>query len=351
MKMSLNPSWTKEDFWLSHLRHWNNVKLFPREYGLYRTKVYKKDYTYLLSTQYRSMDCYTSVYSEGQLEDGTNGVYDTLFLEARESAQGEKVNLNDVIADRDMLRAIFEKNGIGERDLFSGGRSYHFYTDFPPMPVLNLSAMARNFVYELDIVDLLDMHTVGNRRSMARIPYTYSPKHEQYAVYSDADDADVLRDDAKYGRITMPPVTDLKETSILKYLNANDADYRFELLKPANIAFDGTYPDCVLNILGKLAMESHATHDERIHLTAYLYRFGHSISDIVNTFRDASDFNPVITESQVMSLVSKDYRPFGCRRVKAEMLNVCPFARTKSYCHYISSSIEKKKKLGAGTVV
>ena len=348
MRMSLNLSWTKEDFWLSHLRPWNNIKLFPREYGLYRTKVYKKDYTFLLSTQYRSMDCYTSVYSEGQIEDS---VYDTLFLEARESAHGEKVNLNDVIADRDMIRAIFEKNGIASRSLFSGGRSEHFYTDFPPMPVINLSVMARNFVYELDIADLLDMHTVGNRRSMARIPYSYNPKYEQYAVCSDADDADVLRDDAKNGRITKPPVTDLQPTSILKYLNSEDTDYRFELLKPARIAFDGTYPDCVLNILGKLEMEKHASHDERIHLAAYLYRFGNSIEDIVNVFRDATDFNPVIAESQVVSLVSKDYKPYGCKRVKAEMLDVCPFAKTKGYCHYISSSIEKKRKLGAGTVV
>lgn len=343
----LNPNWTKEDFWLFHLRPWNNMKLFPREYGLYRTKVYKRDYTFLLSTQYRSMNCYTSVYSEGQIEDG---VYDTLFLEAREGSQTDKVNLNDVIADRDMLRAIFAKNGIGERDFFSGGRSYHFDVDFPPMPVVNLSVMARNFVHDLDIGDLLDMHTVGNRRSMQRIPYTYNPKHEQYAVYSDADDADVLREDAKTGRISVPPITDLQETSILKYLNANDADYRFELLKPANIAFDGTYPDCVLNILGKLAMEHHASHDERIHLTAYLYRFGHSIADIVNVFRDANDFNPVIAESQVMSLVSKDYRPFGCKRVKAEMVNVCPFAKTKQYCHYIQSSMAKRKKLAKTTV-
>lgn len=297
------------------------------------------------------MSCYTSVYSEGQLEDAKNGIYDTLFLEAREGSQTDKVNLDDVIADRDMLRAIFAKNGIGERDFFSGGRSYHFYVDFPPMPVNNLSVMARNFVYDLDIGDLLDMHTVGNRRSMARIPYTFNPKHGQYAVYSDADDADVLRDDARNGRISGPPVTDLKDTSILKYLNANDADYKFELLKPANIAFDGTYPDCVLNILGKLENESHASHSERIHLTAYLYRFGHSISDIVNAFRNASDFNSVIAESQVMSLVSKDYRPFGCRRVKAEMMNICPFTKAKQYCHYIRASTEKKRKLGAGTTV
>jgi len=345
--MTQNHSWTKEDFWLAHLRFWNNIKLFPREYGLYRTKVFKKDYTFLLSTQYRTMNCYTSVYSEGQIEES---VYDTLFLEAREGAQDDKVNLDDVIADRDMLRVIFQKHGIGERDFFSGGRSYHFYVDFPPMPVVNLSVMARNFVHELDIADLLDMHTVGNRRSMGRIPYTYNPKHEQYAIYSDADDASVLREDARLGRITVPPITDLRDTSILKYLNANDSDYRFELLKPANIAFDGTYPDCVLNILGKLAMEHHASHDERIHLTAYLYRFGHSIADIVNVFRDASDFNAVIAESQVMGLVSKNYRPFGCRRVKAEMLNVCPFARTKGYCHYIQASIAKRKEMAVEKV-
>ena len=91
-------------------------------------------------------------------------------------------------------------------------------------------------------------------------------------------------------------------------------------------------------------MENHATHDERIHLAAYLYRFGWSIDDIVNTFRTASDFNPAIAESQVMSLISKDYKPYSCKRVKAEMLHVCPFAMTKNYCHYITSSMEKRRK-------
>lgn len=333
--------WSKEDFWLSHLRNWNNIKLFPRDYGLYRTEVYKKDYVFLLSTQYRTMDCYTAVYSDWQIEEN---VYDTLFLEARECAHGEVVNLADVIADRDMLRAIFEKNKIGYRCPFSGGRSYHFYTDFPPMPVYNLSVMARNFVYDLDIADLLDMHTVGNKRSMARIPYCWNKRHEQYSVYSMADDPNVLREDAINGRMPIAPITDLQPTDILKYLSADDADYRVELLKQGNIAFDGNYPDCVLNILAKLALEHHAVHNERIHLAAYLYRLGHSISEIVDSFREATDFNPVIAEAQVMSLISKNYRPFGCKRVKLEMDRVCPFAGTNTYCHYITNSMEQRKK-------
>jgi hypothetical protein len=279
------------------------------------------------------------VYSEGQIK---KKVYDTLFLEQREVAQGKKVNLEDVIVDRDMLRVIFDKYGIAYRSFYSGGRSYHFYVDFPPIPVVNLYAMARNFVDELDIGDLLDMHTVGNRRSIGRIPYTYNPKHGKYAVYSDADDAKVLEEDAKKGRMVVPPINELQETEILKYLNADDADYTVELMKPSEIAFDGVYPDCVLNILSKLRLKKHASHEERIHLAAYMYKLGHSVHDIVNAFKDASDFNPIIAEQQVLSIVANNYNPYGCNRVKLDM-DVCPYNKQKGYCHYIQKLAASRK--------
>lgn len=337
-----NQTWSREDYWLAHLRNWNNIQLFPRDYGLYRTEVYKKEYLFLLSSQYDKMNCYAGVYSNRQIEEN---IYDTLFLEAREVSQDTKVNLDDVIADRDMLRAIFERHGIGCRFPYSGGRSYHFYLDFPPMFVSNLSAMARNFVYDLDIVDLLDMHTVGNKRSMSRIVHTYNEKHGKYSIYSMADDANVLEEEAILGSMKIPPVRELIETDILKYLKVEEAEYRMELLKPAKIAFNGTYPDCVLNIMSKLAMEHHATHNERIHLTAYLHRFGHSVEEIVNSFRDASDFVPSIAEGQVLGLISSNYNPFSCKRVKKEMHDICPFSDKKGYCHYIKSALSKRKDL------
>jgi hypothetical protein len=330
---------TKEDYWYAHLRFWNNQQLFPREYGLKRTEVYKNEYFFLLSTQYNKMSCYTSVYSEGQIK---KNIYDTLFLEVREVDQGVKVNMEDVIMDRDMLCGIFNKHKIGYRCFYSGGRSYRFYTDFPPIPVVNLYAMARNFVDDLDIADLLDMHTVGNRRSVDRIPYTYNPKHGKYAVYSMADDGHVLEEDARKGRMTIPPVRELQETEILKYLKADDADYTIELMKPSEIAFDGVYPDCVLNIMSKLRLQHHANHEERIHLAAYMYKLGHPLMDIVNAFRDASDFNPIVAEQQVLSVIGNNYNPYGCTRVKMNM-DICPYNKRKAYCNYIQKLVANKK--------
>lgn len=331
----------KEDYWLAHLRYWNNLPLFPRDFGLYRTQVWKDGYIFLLSTQYNKMDCYTSVYSERQIE---KKIFDTLFLEAREGKQSDKVNMEEVILDRDMIRGIFEKYDIGYRCFYSGGRSYHFYVDFEPMPVNNISVMARNFVHELDIADLLDMKTVGNRRSMGRIPYTYNTKHKKYAIYSLTSEPDVLEEEAIMGYMGEAPVMDLKSTEILKYLNADEDEYTVELMKPAQIAFDGMYPDCVLNIMAKLRLERHASHDERIHLAAYMYKLGHSVDDIVNAFKDATDFNPVVAEQQVLSIVSKDYNPYGCSRVKRDMGETCPFYKNKGHCYYIRKLINQQKE-------
>jgi hypothetical protein len=326
---------SKEDHWYAHLRYWNNLPLFPREFGLNRTQVYREQYLFLLSKWFNLENCYTAVYSEGQIEQS---IYDTLFLEARDETE----SLEQVLMDRDMIKGALARCDIACRHLFSGGRSYHFYLDFPPIPVPNLSAMARNFVDEMDIADLLDMHTVGNRRSMARIVHTYNERTDRFAVYYDGNDETELDYISANNIIMCPPIVELQETAILKHLRPDD-DYNMELIKPATIAFNGIYPDCVLNIMFKLRNERHATHDERIHLVAYLYKLGWSFDDMVNIFRDATDFNPTIAEYHVRSLVAGNYRPYACSRVKTDMRNICPFAGTGRFCHYIQNVIQQSR--------
>jgi hypothetical protein len=327
---------SKEEYWLAHLRYWNNLPLFPREFGLQRNEVYKSQYLFLLSKWYNKEDCYTSVYSEGQLEQE---IYDTLFLEARD----ETDSLEQVLMDRDMIRGAFQKHGIACRSPLSGGRSCHFYVDFPPIPVPNLSAMARNFVTEMDIVDLLDMHTVGNRRSMARIPYTYNKRADRFAVYYDGSDPMELEFVSINGIMPEQPIMQLQDTNILKFLRPDD-DYDTELLKPAEVAFNGMYPDCVLSILSKIRMYQHAGHEERMHLAAYMYKLGHSFDDIVNAFRGTTDFNPVVCEQQVRSIVGSGYKPYSCGRVKSQMSDICPYSSTGRYCHYIKRIINAAQR-------
>jgi len=326
---------SREDYWYAHLRFWNNLPLFPREFGLNRTQVYREQYLFLLSKWYNEENCYTAVYSEGQLERNT---YDTLFMEARD----ETADLEQVLMDRDMIRGALERHNIGYRDLFSGGRSYHFYLDFEPIQIPNLSATARNFVRDLDIEDLLDMHTIGNRRSMARIIRTYNTRTGMFAIPYNGNDASELEYMSVNNIPDEPVVRELRPTEILSLLRPDD-DYDNELLKPADVAFNGMYPDCVLSIMSKLRLEHHATHDERIHLTAYLYKIGWAFDDIINVFRDATDFNPAIAEYHVRSIIAGNYRPYACRRVKSQMRNVCPFQDSGRYCHYIKDIIRQSK--------
>jgi len=325
-----------EEYWYAHLRYWNNLPLFPREFGLKRTQVYKDQYLFLLSKWYKTQNCYTAVYSEGQIE---KGIYDTLFLEARD----ETDSLEQVLMDRDMVRGVFERNNIGHRFHFSGNRSYHFYVDFPPIVVPNLNATANNFVDDMDIRDLLDKKPTGNRRGIGRIPHTYNNGADMFAVLYSGFDADELAFIAANNITTEHPITELLASDILKFLRPDD-DYYEELLKPAEVAFNGMYPDCILNIMTKLKMERHATHDERIHLTAYLYKLGWAFDDIVNIFRDATDFNPAITEYNVRSIIAGNYRPYSCSRVKRDMRGVCPFEGIGRYCHYIKNIIQQSQK-------
>ncbi len=322
---------SREEYWLAHLRYWNNLTLFPREFGLNRNQVYKPQYLFLLSKWADKESCYVSVFSEGQLETGH---FDTIFMEGRDDTD----SMEQILMDRDMIRGAFEKHNIGYRCFFSGRRSFHFYVDFPTIPVPNFAPMARNFVKEMDIEDLLDLPVVGNRRGMGRIPYTYNKKGEGYAVYYDGNDTTELEFISANCIIQDLPQTQLKETNVLKFLRPED-DYDTQLLQPAEVAFDGMYPDCILNIMTKLAMERHATHDERIHLAAYMFRLGHSFDEIVNAFSNATDFNQIIAEQQVRSIIGRNYKPYRCDRVKTQMRNVCPHSANKRYCHYIKKLI------------
>ena len=226
---------SKEDYWYAHLRFWNNQPLFPREFGLNRTQVYREQYLFLLSKWYNSENCYVAVYSEEQID---RNQYDTLFMEARD----ETVDLEQVLMDRDMIRGALERRNIGYRDFFSGGRSYHFYVDFESIPVPNLSAMARNFVMELDIGDLMDMHTIGNRRSMARIPRTFNKRTGMYAIPYSGNNVEELEFLAVNNIPGDPVIKEMPATDILKYLRPDD-DYMEEILKPADVAFGGMYPE------------------------------------------------------------------------------------------------------------
>jgi len=326
--------WTKEDYWYAHLRFWNNIQLFPREFGLYRTQVYKPEYFFLLSTNYNRINCYTSVYSVWQIE---NNVYDTLFIEARDDTE----DLDQIIMDRDFIRGAFEKHGIAYRSHFSGNNSYHFYTDFPPMPVPNLSSMARNFVTEMDIWDLLDKQIVGNKRGVGRIPYTWNEGGGKYAVCSLTNDGTELDYIAANGIMDEPPVRELQPTNILKYLNTDAEDYTAELMKPSEFAFDGIYPDCVLSIMDKIHRYKHAGHQERIHLASYLFKLGHSMDEIIDSFRETSDFNPAVTQYQVYGIMGANYNPYSCARVKREMPECCPYSKTGAYCGYIKKLAKK----------
>lgn len=319
-----------EQYWRSHLRYWNNLPLFPREYGLYREEVYKEDFFHRLNFEAKITDCYTSVYSEGQL---TRKIYDTFYLEAREAEHGN-VDMEQILLDRDIIRGVLENLGIAYRCFYSGGRSYHFYIDFEPIPIENLSVAARNFLIMIDLPDMFDMHTVGNKRAMARIPYTLNTRYGKFAVYSMASTPEELDYISANMLFTEKPVMALQPTEFLKYLVTDESlDYGHSY--GSILDFDEIYPECVINIIHRLNAEHHAKHNERIHLAAFLNKLGKSEDEIVDVFKEASDFNRAVAQYQVRSILDMNYSPYGCRRVKLEMGDLCPYTGTGGYCRYI----------------
>lgn len=164
-----------EGYWLEFLRIWGGYSLFPREYSLKRKTVSGKEFFDLLYTYYNTTSCYTSVFSEYQIE---NNLYDTIFIEAEDVD-----SLTDAILIHNELIKVFNRFDLKFREYYSGNRGWHFYLDFPLTRIDDYNSSIKSFVYDyLDVGDLVDRHVIGNKRGVARIPYTLNHKSKRYSM-------------------------------------------------------------------------------------------------------------------------------------------------------------------------
>jgi hypothetical protein len=334
---------TQAQIWADNLRQFPEP--FPREYGLKRqVLVNKAEYMMSLREQWNRDNCYCAVYAEKQKAEH---LVDTLFIEGRDWP--EINSLADLNVD--MMRRMsenaqsvvkkFYRFGLYPRVLFSGARGFHYYIDFPLTKIKYLRYDAEQLLKDCKIaLDDVDMHVVGNMGVMARIPCTINLRTELYCVPVDVFDEpeNILRNSAlciaTYG-YTQPnedfelQMLGYEEMAVHKkdYSNGNDGHSQ-----PANVDI---YPPCFIEIMAKLKKSRYATHDERLHLAAFLRQTGWTEEQVLNLFREYSnDWNERVAGYHVSYAYRNQAKCYTC--LKAKKLKFCA-VRDQNSCPFFPS--------------
>ena len=331
-----------KEIWKFHLRPWSKLPLFPRDFssrdklvtvenGVERptplnraTVANEQQYLQSLSSVYKKKDCYVSVFSDWQIE---HNIFDTIFLEFDSHDENGSVNMTELMLTKHLLDKKFRKLKIAFRSMFST-RGFHYYLDFEPSYMKDYKSTVLDFLEKQNILELIDTSVLESAR-ISRIPNTKHLKTGKFSVYVvDKMTVDEILKESENNSILIETYSDRQKTKILDYLDLYIKPPKVSADKQYENEYSGWYPDCVIGIMEKILNNQHATHLERVHLTGYLKRFGLSDIEILEYFKNTSDFNYDICMAQIESL--DQYSNFSCRNVRLLFKGLCP-----GMCEYI----------------
>lgn len=336
-----------KEMWKYHLRPWNGTPLFPRDMSsrdtlttitngvekptpLNRsTVISERQYIQSLSSIYKKKDCYVSVFSDWQIE---NSIFDTIFLEFDAHDDNSDIAA-ELMLNKHLLDKKLKKLKVAYRCFFSG-RGFHYYLDFEPSYMKDYKSTVLDFLEKQKLLDLIDKSVLESAR-ISRIPYTKHLRTGSFAIYPRVKmSIDDILLASKDNIILIEAYKTLQDTNILDYLDLDIEAPEAEVDTNYAGGYNGWYPECVIKIMEKIVINQHATHDERKHLAGYLLRFGLSEYEIVDYFKNTSDFNRDYALEQIRSLGHSGY---SCRNVRLMLKDLCPGS-----CEYIREVAKRK---------
>lgn len=344
--------------WKAHLRPWSGLPLFPRDMasrdaleivvnGKKRSKpltrsplINEQQYLASINAVHKKKDTYIQVFSDWQIE---KHIFDTIFFELTDAHPDNKKyydNIEDAIPQIMLNKYIVDRKleslGINYRCLFTGGRGFHYYLDFEPVYIRDYKATVSKFFNDIGLIDFIDTQVLEPAR-VARVPHCVHLKTGYYAVYTNGMAVDTILDASKHNSILIDIPKSLTDTAILDYLDLSivNSTKSNNNTVYAN-RYTDWYPDCVIAIIEKILVNQHATHDERKHLAGYLMRFNLDEDEILEYFKNTSDYNRDVALQQLRSLAG--YSGYSCRNIKALMRDLCP-----GTCAYIRNVARRRK--------
>ena len=104
-------------------------------------------------------------------------------------------------------------------------------------------------------------------------------------------------------------------------LKVNELKSKFEAQRVySNEIMKSAYPPCVTSVLEKAEKGENLSHTERLFITFFLLNIGHSVSDVVDIFRNQPDFKEDMTQYQVEFSAGErgggtKYTSYGCPKL------------------------------------
>lgn len=117
----------------------------------------------------------------------------------------------------------------------------------------------------------------------------------------------------------LPESYDLYLTELKSKINELRAKFESQKVYSDQI-LKSAYPPCVNGVLEKAEKGENLAHPERLFITFFLLNIGHSVSDVVDIFRNQPDFKEEMTRYQVEFSAGQrgggtKYTSFGCPKL------------------------------------
>ena len=290
---------------------------------------------------------YASVYSLRQQQQSR---YDTILLDIDVHIEDKPIPYIVAEAHKQLrtVLAILKKKGIEEYRIYFTGRGYHIYIDFPEEQIYGFNRVAREFVKWLGVHRYVDMKVVGDKRRVARVPYTVNqhvglmviPVHEKMTVkqilrYARRGAVDIEIENW-YPRNTWiaNKLHEIEENLGCKEERQIEKEKEPSERYPyfsKHRSFE-ELPRCIQNAVKQLIVVGELDHYQRLYMAQCLLRIW-GYRDTVAVFKLAKDYKPWKTLYQLDYIVETQQVPYKCKRVKEE-LGLCPYEQQRKCPFY-----------------
>jgi len=281
------------------VRKWSRDR-FPREAGLKREFVHdmRELINYIGCQGYT--DCFASVFGLAQWEQN---IYDTVLLD-----------VDGGYGDLQRVLTILDEVGLPNRRVYFTGRGFHVYIDFPEHHIDNYGKRVRMWAEDCLLTKYVDRHVLGDKRRMARIPYTKNSKTGLYCVGIDENMSfEEIESNARMSIVT--PVY-VKKTDLWKWLLEYDVSENGDVEKAQSaVKKCPKMPSCIAKIIDDMLATREMSHERRLLLGTFLLKFM-NVDDAIDVFRPLSDFSESYTRYQLEWLKNNKYEPYSCKRIK-----------------------------------
>ena len=297
--------------WLDFVRYKTAKCVFPREAQLWRHVVNNADeFLKVMTTNYRKMSCYTSLFSQAQL---ALGQVDVIFIDI------DATSFEDAMQRGALMDNALKNRGLHYRKYFSGRRGFHYYIDIEPVVLMNPRQVIADFVYSLP--NVFDQHCVGNIRQLVRVPYTM---HQVTGLFACAAPGKFELSDAIAPKpIDVEVIINEQMSSMLTARDDIISERKVDVIPSVQNIETVSMPQCVLACIEELHETRELDHEKRLHMAAYLLMAGYSEQTIFNIFAiDANDFDPRLTSHQIRKMADANMKCYSCKR--AIQLKLCP---------------------------